>query len=114
MTINTITGTPVPQVLLKNYFRSLVNRFFKILPMREENEDSLPAYILNLRSELLGCKSFIPELQKNSLYLSLLSILQYLIDRPECTISETRSEVFNAIGVCNTLLSIYTDEEVSK
>ena len=30
---------------LRNYMRNLVDRFFKILPLWEEGEETLPAYL---------------------------------------------------------------------
>lgn len=108
MMVNTVADTKLSSALVESYFRNLVNRFYKILPMRENGEDSLDVYMLSLRAELLGCKSLIPELQENSLYLSLLSTLQYLIDTPTCTVKETKREVFGAISVCNKLKDIYS------
>lgn len=112
--VNTVIGTSVSPTLLENYFHNLVNRFFKILPMRENNEESLATYMLGLQAELMGCESFIPEMHENSMYLSLLSILQYLIDNPECTIKETKREVFGAISLCDKLMSVYSQAEVSE
>lgn len=113
MEVNTAIGTPVTANLLHNYFHNLVNQFFKILPMRENDEASLATYMQSLQVELLGCKEFIPEIRENSLYLTILSILQYLIDNPECTIREVKREVFRAISICNKLKSIYVNTEVS-
>lgn len=110
--IPTYAGAPVTSNLLRNYFRNLVNRFFKILPMRENKEDSLCVYMKSLQSELLGCRELLPDIRENSLYLTLLAILQYLIDNPECTVAEVKREVFRAISVCNKLKSIYASTEV--
>ena len=112
MMINTSINQPISHVLLKNYFESLVNRFFKILPMRENHEDSLPVYMKGLQAELIGCKSFIPDFDSNSLYMSLLCILQYLIDIPDCSVKDTKREVFGAISICNKLAEIYGDMSV--
>ena len=112
MMVNTVTGTPVTTNLLKNYFHNLVNQFFKILPMRENNEDSLITYMQSLQTELLGCKDFIPEVGVNPQYLTLLSILQYLIDNPSCTVVIVKREVFRAISICNKLKSVYASTEV--
>lgn len=114
MSVTTNTGAELPNVLFKNYFRNLVNRFFKILPMRENEEESLDVYMKSLQIELLGCESFIPGLQKNSMYLSLLSILQYLIDTPDCTVDDTKREVFSAISMCYKLKALYSHTGVSK
>lgn len=110
MMLNTAAGSQIDAKFLHSYFRSLVNSFFKVLPMRENNEDSLPAYMRSLQLELLGCKEFIIAIQDNSMYLTLLAILQYLIDNPECKVSEVKKEVFRAISICNKLQSQYVGE----
>lgn len=99
----TIIGTKLNPEMVCNYFGVLVNQFFKILPMREKGEDSLPIYLESLRSELLGCNHVIVELNNNPLFLSLISILQYLIDSPDITVRETKREVFKAISICNRI-----------
>ena len=99
----TIIGTKLDSEMVGNYFEVLVNQFFKILPMRENEEDSLPIYLESLRSELLGCNHIITELNHDPLFLSLISILQYLIDSPDITVRETKREVFKAISICNRI-----------
>lgn len=113
MKVKTITNEEIEKVLLDNYFRNLVNRIFKILPMRENNEESLNAYLVNLRDEMLGCQNLVPDVKSNSLFASILFTLQYLIDTPECTTDEVRSKVFGSISICNKLVSAYTKLEVS-
>lgn len=114
MNVSTVLGIPVESNLLRNYFRNLVNQFFKILPMRENDEDSVVTYMQSLQIELLGCRDLIPEIGDNSLYLTLLSILQYLIENPDCTISVVKREIFRAISICNKLKSVYSNMEVSE
>ena len=70
----TVTGQTVRNNLVKNYFHDLVNRFFKILPMRENGEESLTTYMRSLRVELIGGKGLLPELQVNSSYEVLTTI----------------------------------------
>lgn len=107
----TRTGQTVQYDLIKNYFHDLVNRFFKILPMRENGEDSLPTYMRSLSIELIGGQDLIPGLNVNPSYLTLLSILEYLINTPDCEISDVRREIFHAISVCNKL-EVYFSTEV--
>ena len=114
MTVNTSANIPVNSELLHNYFKTLVNRFFKILPIREAEDVSLFIYMQSLQKELLGCKEFIPELCTDAAYLSLLGKLQYLIDNPECTVREVKREVFSAISICNKLKAVYAPREVQK
>ena len=110
MMVETTAGTPIDAEVLHNYFRNLVNHFFKILPIREQNEESLTIYMQSLQAELLGCKGLVSAIQNDASYLTLLSILQYLIDNPECTVREVKREVFRAISICNKLKAQYASK----
>lgn len=112
MMLDTSVGIQIDKGILCRYFKRLVNHFFKILPMRENNEDSLTTYMKSLQSELLGCQEFIIVLKQDSNYLTMLSILQYLIDNPTISITQVRREVFRAISICNKLESAFSYEEV--
>ena len=110
MMVETTAGMPIDAEVLHNYFRNLVNHFFKILPIREQNEESLTTYMQSLQAELLGCKGLMSAIQNDASYLTLLSILQYLIDNPECTVREVKREVFRAISICNKLKAQYASK----
>lgn len=110
MTIQTTAGVSIDATMLSEYMRSLVNRFFKILPIRESGEDSLETYMRSLQAELLGCKELIVAIHEDPLFMSLLNILQYLIDNPECSLVVVKREVFRAISICNKLKAKYAVE----
>lgn len=107
MMIETSHG-PMDLDFLKNYFKSMVNRFFKILPLKENGDATLPVYIESFQGELLGCKELVNALQADSQFVSLLAILQYLADTPELSTTSLRREVFRAISICNKLSAKYT------
>lgn len=108
MSIVTIADTELTPELMYNYFGALVNQFFKILPMRENKEESLPIYMESLRDELLGCRGLIVMLEHDASFLTLVSILQFLIDNQECPLGTTKREVFKAISICNKLRSRFS------
>lgn len=110
MILDTTASVPIDSEVLYNYLQNLVNLFFKILPIREQNEESLIIYMQSLRAELLGCGGLVCAIQNDASYLTLLSILQYLIDTPECTVREVKREVFRAISICNKLKSQYANK----
>lgn len=114
MTIQTTAGVPMSATMLSGYMRSLVNRFFKILPIRESGEDSVWTYLRSLQSELLGCRELIVAIHEDSEFVSLLNILQYLIDNPECSLTVVKREVFRAISICNKLKAKYAVEMASE
>lgn len=105
--VQTSAGIQMDAVVLENYFRSLINLFFKILPLKESKERSLETYMRSLQAELLGCRSLVVAIHEDSLFLSLVSILQYLIDHPESDVAFVRREVFRAISICNKLKERY-------
>lgn len=107
--IETRMNTEINNELVHSYFKSLVNSFFKVLPMFENGESSLPTYLDSLQSELLGCGSFIPELEREPQFLSLIAILQYIMDNPEEPVKKVRREVFKAISICNQLKTKYME-----
>lgn len=105
--VKTSAGIQMDATVLENYFRSLINLFFKILPLKESKERSLETYMRSLQAELLGCRSLVVVIHEDPLFLSLISILQYLIDHPESNVVFVRREVFRAISICNKLKERY-------
>ena len=57
--------------VLDNYLRSLINLFFKILPLKESGERSLETYMKSLQAELLGCNALVEAIHDDSMFLSL-------------------------------------------
>lgn len=111
MTLETVTGHSMDGEMIGRYFRNLVNLFFKILPMREDEEPSLGIYMQSLRDELLGFQSLIVAIENDPAFLSLLSILQHLIDTPDAPVQHVRREVFHAISICYKLRDHYSMSE---
>lgn len=112
MRISTSLNLDINSEFLRNYFKYMVNCFFKILPLREEEEKTLTIYMRSLQVELMGCKSLISHLDNDAMFLTLLAILQYLIDNPTCPVYVVKREVFKAISVCNELERKYSNDEV--
>lgn len=100
--MNTYINIEIPDKLFGNYLNSLVGLFYKILPIKESGEPSLGKYMESLQRELIGCRNLISELNYDELYLSLLSILQYLIEN-DCSTDIVKCEVFKAIRICKKL-----------
>lgn len=107
-------GMEMDNAVLTNYLCNLVNLFFKILPLRESGQSTLGTYMASLQAELSGCKSLVVALHEDSMYLSLLSILQHLIDNQDDDVSVFKREVFKAISICNKLRDRYTAEKAVK
>lgn len=109
--MKTVTGHSIPDRMLSNYLVSLVDQFFKILPMKESEEPSLNEFMRSLQVELIGCKNLIRRLSNDPMYLRLISILQYMIDN-NCDVLIVKREVFKAISICKKLQKKYFGREV--
>lgn len=102
----------LPLQLIQKYIKALIGQFYKILPIKESGEPSLNKYMESLQRELIGCQMLIEALNYDELYLSLLAILQFLIEN-ECDINTVKCEVFKAISICKKLHRKYCSEGVS-
>lgn len=109
MMLQNKSGKPIDSQFVSEYFTNLVNHFFKILPMREKEEESLSTYLDSLRDELAGCASFFDKINGDPVFVSLLSILQNIIDTPDMSVRKTKREVFKAISFCNKLSSQFAN-----
>lgn len=99
--------SPIHSDVTKNYIKALINMFFKILPLREDREPTLCSYIKSVQNELIGCSDFVMEFHYDPNFLSLISILQYLIDHPDSPVDDVKREVFRAIRICEKIGSEY-------
>ena len=105
----TCYGVELSNELVSRQIKDLVNRFYKILPIKESGEPTLKQYQSGLLREMLGCKELIVALKNDDRYLSLLSILQCMIDY-DPDVDTVRSDVFKAINILKSLQKKYCHE----
>lgn len=110
MIFNTSINEKIDGKLLSNYFDRLVNQFFKLLPIREEEADTFATYSRSLQMEIIGCKKFIIFLNNDATILTLISILEYFASTPDVSVKEVKREVFKAIGLCQKLKKTYIED----
>ena len=101
-------GKEVSREMFANKLGVMVNQFYKILPIREAEEPSLGRYMTSLLREMLGMKDLIEALDHDAQYLTLLAILEYMIDN-DCDVSTVRSDVFRAINILKRMQSRFSD-----
>ena len=104
--IMTVYGESIPEEMLLNRLQKLTNQFYKILPLRENNVETLPEYMKSLMLEMLGAKDLIETLQNDAIYLTLLSILSYLISN-DCDVETVRREVFKSLNLIKKITTKY-------
>jgi len=97
----------IPAVLMEEYTKILINKVFKILPMREKSEPTLDTYLESFVIELVGNKSLIEHLKYEPLFMSLLSTLEYFVENPDTEISVYKREVFKCIDIVKKIQDKY-------
>lgn len=112
MMFSTHDGIELSDTAILRYFDTLVNSFFKVLPMREQEEPSLHTYLESFKVELSGLGNLVEPIGCDPQFLTLLAILEYLTDTPDVSVKVTRREVFRAISICNKLRAQYEEGAV--
>lgn len=89
-----------------NYLNFLISKVFKILPISEEQPETLKDYLSSLIIELTGNQTLISQIKCDANFLSLLGTLQYLTEN-DCSHKTIKREVFKCIGIIQDLQEKY-------
>ncbi len=92
----------VPLRALDGYLQNLIDKVFKILPMKEEQCGTLPSYLRSLESELVGCYKLWDELADEPQFLALINVVNYLAVE-EYDVAVCKREVFKAIHLVESV-----------
>jgi hypothetical protein len=96
----------IPNELFNNYLKYLVNKMFKVLPMKEHEVKSLNSYLRSLQIELIGSTELIGTLKNDPQFLSLMNTIQFFIDN-EFNNQTCKREVFKCIHILEDLQKKY-------
>lgn len=96
----------IPNELFNNYLKYLVNKMFKVLPMKENEVKSLNEYLKSLQIELIGSIELIGVLKSDPQFLSLMNTIQFFIDN-EYDNKTCKREVFKCIHILENLQKKY-------
>ena len=98
----------IPNQYFANYFKFLIGRVWKILPMTEEENIHLKDYMESLQRELIGNMNLVESLKYDGYFITLLNKIEFLINE-ECEHQVLRKEVFECVDLINKLQSKYFD-----
>ncbi|MDF2588221.1 MAG: hypothetical protein K0S41_2062 [Anaerocolumna sp.] len=99
----------LPNESFCRYFDFLIDKTYKILPLKEENSSTLKSYLESYQRELIGNKELINLLKNEPQFISVLNTMQYLIDE-EYSTSVCRKEVFKCIRILKDINEKYFTE----
>jgi hypothetical protein len=87
--------------LLAKYIERLVNKIFKLLPLKQESNPTLVEYHKSLMLELNGANSLVIALQGDANFMCLICSLEGLLSIEDD--KTYRSKIFELIGICKKL-----------
>ncbi len=96
----------IPDELFNNYLKYLINKMFKVLPMKEHEVKSLNSYLKSLQIELIGSTNLIGVLKNDPQFLSLMNTIQFFIDNKYDN-QTCKREVFKCIHILEDLQKKY-------
>lgn len=96
----------IPKESFCNYFEFLINKTYKILPLKEEKSETLKSYLESLLRELLGNKELVTILVGEPQFITVLNTMQFLI-LEEYTVKVCKKEVFKCIRILEEINSKY-------
>lgn len=84
--------------LANEYLSVLISKLFKILPLRENNSDTLHEYLQSLQIEIIGSLDIIDNLHNDAKVVSIINTIQYFIDN-DFGVDVCKREVFKCINI---------------
>ena len=99
----------LPKENFCRYFEFLINKTYKILPLKEEKSDTLKSYLESYQRELIGNMDLIPLLVDEPKFITLLNTMQFLISE-EYSDKVCKREVFKCIRILEEINEKYFKE----
>lgn len=96
----------IPDKNLSQYFKSLVGKTFKILPLYEEDSSTLPSYLKSYQRELIGNSYLFTELSNEPKFITLLATIEYLASS-NYNHDVCKSEVLKCTNIINDINNRY-------
>ena len=96
----------LPKENFYKYFDFLINKTYKILPMKEEGSQTLKIYLEGLLRELVGDKELVSILTNEPRFISVLNSIQFLISE-DYSVQVCKKEVFKCIHILSEINSAY-------
>ena len=99
----------IPNAYFANYFKFLIGRVWKILPMSEEDNIHLKDYMESLQRELIGNMNLVETLKYDSYFVTLLNKIEFMINSVY-NHEICRKEVFECIELVKKIKAKYFEE----
>jgi hypothetical protein len=99
----------LPNENFYKYFEFLINKTYKILPLKEEKSSTLISYLESYQRELIGNKELLFVLVDEPQFITVLNTIQFLISE-NYTDDVCKKEVFKCIKILKDINFKYFKE----
>lgn len=100
--MDTKYGIELDNSFVDAYSKKLVDKIFKLLPLRDEGNENLPKYHESLMIEILGSSKLLIGLQNKSEFVSMLSSLEMVLTIEDKALYKRK--VFECINLAKKLV----------
>ena len=100
----------LPKENFCRYFEFLINKTYKILPLKEEKSDTLKSYLESYQRELIGNMDLVHVLVDEPKFITVLNTMQFLISE-EYSDKICKREVFKCIRILEEINEKYFKED---
>jgi CTP:phosphocholine cytidylyltransferase-like protein len=102
ITMQTKYNKVVDDSFAKAYLEKLVDKIFKLLPLREEKNENLHKYHESIMVELVGFADLFVEIKNKSEFVSMMASLEGLMKIEDMSLY--RRKVFECINLCKKVM----------
>lgn len=96
-------GNDIPAEANLNYLQTLISKVFKILPMKEQNIETVNVHIDSLLTELTGYKTLFEYVKYDARLLTVICTLKAIQDN-DMSHAVCKREVFKCIKCIEQLI----------
>lgn len=96
----------IPKESFCRYFKFLISKTYKILPLKEEGSETLKSYLESYLRELIGNQKLVSVLVDEPKFITVLNTMEYLISE-EYSVAVCKKEVFKCIHILEEINSKY-------
>ena len=96
----------IPKESFYKYFQYLINKTYKILPLKEEESKTLKSYLDSFLRELIGNRDLIVALVDEPQFITVLNTLEFLATETY-SVQICKKEVFKCIRILTEINGKY-------
>lgn len=101
----------IPDKMFVNYLDYLIGKVYKMLPMRENKDDTLVEYMESIIREMIGNQQLMGEIKYDARFQSVINKLEYLTFKKDVDFKVFRKDILDSLPLLKEIKEQYEKEE---